>query len=204
MEQFDVLVIGSGSGMLVASAAVDQGFKVALVEQGKMGGTCINVGCVPSKMLIYPADVLATLKETEKLGVHANVDSIDFNNIMNRMHELVNHDSGIQAAAVEATPNLTWFKEQGEFISDYTMQVGVHTITAKVIFIVSGARSSCPIDKGIRKRKLPNKRHCFRTANATEKHHNRGRRLHWHGVWTLLFSDWNKNHDNPTTLPSCA
>jgi mycothione reductase len=52
MEQFDVLVIGSGSGMLVAAAAVDRGFKVALVERSKMGGTCINVGCVPSKMLI--------------------------------------------------------------------------------------------------------------------------------------------------------
>ena len=59
MEQFDVIVIGSGSGMLVASAAIDQGFRTALVESGKMGGTCINVGCVPSKMLIYPTDVIA-------------------------------------------------------------------------------------------------------------------------------------------------
>jgi mycothione reductase len=116
-----------------------------------MGGTCINVGCVPSKMLIYPADILATLKETDKLCVHAQVDSIDFNNILSRMHELVNHYSGIQAAAVEATPNLTWFKEQGEFISDYTMQVGVHTINAKVIFVVSGARSTVPLIKGLEK-----------------------------------------------------
>src|SRR5665647_107834 len=149
MEQFDVIVIGSGSGMLVAAAAVDRGFKVALVEQGKMGGTCKNVGCVPSKMLIYPADILATLKDTDKIGIKAKVDSIDFNNIMSRMHELVNHDSGIQAAAVEATPNLTWFKEQGKFTSDYTMQVGTHTITAKVIFIVSGTRSNVPLIKGL-------------------------------------------------------
>ena len=62
---------------------------------------------------------------------------------------LVNHDSGQQAAAVEATPELTWFKEKGEFISDYTMQVGTHTITAKVIFIVSGARTAIPPVKGI-------------------------------------------------------
>jgi mycothione reductase len=149
MEQFDVLVVGSGSGMLVASAAVDQGFKVALVEQGKMGGTCINVGCVPSKMLIYPADLLATLKDSGKLGVNAKVDSVDFNNIMTRMHELVNHDSGAQAAAVEATPNLTWFKEKGEFISDYTMQVGSQIITARVIFIASGAHTTVPQIKGI-------------------------------------------------------
>jgi dihydrolipoamide dehydrogenase len=149
MERFDVLVIGSGSGMIVASAAVEQGFRTALVEHGKMGGTCINVGCVPSKMLIYPADVVANLKDAEKLGIHATIDSVDFNNIMTRMHTLVNHDSGHQARAVEATPNLTWFKETGEFISDYTMQVGAHTITAEMIFIVSGARPAIPPIKGI-------------------------------------------------------
>ena len=85
MERFDVIVIGSGSGMLVASAAIDQGFRTALVEHGKMGGTCINVGCVPSKMLIYPTDVIAAIKESGKLGVHTPVDSVDFNNIMTRM-----------------------------------------------------------------------------------------------------------------------
>jgi dihydrolipoamide dehydrogenase len=149
MEEFDVLVIGSGSGMLVASAALDAGYKVALVEHGRMGGTCINVGCVPSKMLIYPADVIATLREAEKLGIHAIVDSVDFSNIMTRMHALVTHDSGHQAAAVEATPNLTWFKETGEFTGDYTMQVGSHTIKAKVIFIASGARTAIPLIKNI-------------------------------------------------------
>jgi mycothione reductase len=149
MEQFDVLIIGSGSGMLIASAAVEQGFKVALVEQGKMGGTCINVGCVPSKMLIYPADVLATIRDAKRLGINSTVSSVDFNNIMNRMHELVNRDSGQQAAAVEATSNLKWFKETGEFTSDYTMQVGTNTINAKVIFIVSGARTTTPLIRGI-------------------------------------------------------
>ncbi len=149
MEQFDVLVIGSGSGMLVASAAVEQGFKVALVEAGKMGGTCINVGCVPSKMLIYPADVIAALVEAGKLGVNASVNSVDFNNIMTRMHDLVNHDSGQQAAGVEATPQMVWFKEKGEFISDYTMQVGTRIISAKIIFIVSGAHAAIPPVKGL-------------------------------------------------------
>jgi mycothione reductase len=149
MEQFDVLVIGSGSGMLVASAAVEAGYKVALVESGRMGGTCINVGCVPSKMLIYPADILSAIGESEKIGVKTTVNAVDFGNIMARMHALVEHDTGQQAAAVQATPEMTWFKEHGEFILDYTMQVGAHTIKAKVIFIVSGARTSIPPIKGI-------------------------------------------------------
>ncbi len=151
MEQFDVIVIGSGSGMLVASVAVDQGLKVALVEHGKMGGTCINVGCVPSKMLIYPADVITTLKEGGKLGVNSTMNSVDFNNIMARMRELINEDSGHQALAVEATSEMTWFKETGEFIADYTMQIGAHIISAEKIFIVSGARPALPLIKGIDK-----------------------------------------------------
>jgi dihydrolipoamide dehydrogenase len=149
MERFDVIVIGSGSGMIVASAAVEQGFRTALVEHGKMGGTCINVGCVPSKMLIYPADVAATLADAAKLGVTATVDLVDFSNIMTRMQTLVNHDSEHQERAVEATPDLTWFKETGSFVSDYTLQVGSHTITAEMIFIVSGAHTAIPPIKGI-------------------------------------------------------
>ncbi len=151
MEQFDIIVIGSGSGMLIASAAVEQGFKVALIEHGKMGGTCINVGCVPSKMLIYPEDVIATVKDADKLGVHATVNSVDFNNIITRMRTLVSEDSNHQAIAVEASPEINWFKETGEFISDYTMQVGTHTITAEKIFIVSGARTALPLIAGIEK-----------------------------------------------------
>ena len=151
MERFDIIVIGSGSGMLVASAAVEKGFHVALIEQGKMGGTCINVGCVPSKMLIYPADVSTTVKEAGKIGVNATVNSVDFNNILTRMHELVKEDSEHQAMGVEATTEMTWFKEPAEFIAEYTMQVGAHTISAEKIFIVSGARTALPSIKGIDK-----------------------------------------------------
>jgi len=151
MERFDVLVIGSGSGMNVASTAVDQGFKTALVDSGPMGGTCLNRGCIPSKMLIYTADVITILKEAQRLGVNATVNSVDFKNIMERTHKLVNEDSGTQARAVKDTPELTWFNELGEFTSDYTMQIGEHTISAEMIFIVSGARPGIPPVKGIEK-----------------------------------------------------
>jgi mycothione reductase len=149
VERFDIIVVGSGSGMNVAATALDQGYKVALVESGRMGGTCINRGCVPSKMLIYPSDVIAKIKDSEKLGVHATVNSVDFQNVMSRMHTLVEGDSNNQARAVEATHNLTWFKQQGEFIADYTMQVGTQTIRAERVFIVSGARNSTPLIRGI-------------------------------------------------------
>jgi dihydrolipoamide dehydrogenase len=149
MEKFDVLVIGAGSGMIVASNAAANGLKTAVVESGTMGGTCVNRGCIPSKMLIYPADVVAIIQEAESINVNATINSIDFEKIMKRMRHLVTDDSQQQAEAVEATPNLTWFKDVGEFISDYTMKVGDHTIKADRIFIVSGARPGIPPIKGI-------------------------------------------------------
>ena len=149
MEQFDVLVVGSGSGMLVVSAAVEQGFKTALIESNKMGGTCINTGCVPSKMLLYPAELLANIAEAAKIGIKTEHNAVDFANIMNRMRALTQHDTKHLAASVEITPNLTWFKDPGEFISDYTLQSGNHTLTAKKIFIASGAQTTIPKIKGL-------------------------------------------------------
>ena len=64
------------------------------------------------------------------LGVNAQVNYVDFQNIMTRMHTL-STTTGQQAKAVEATPNLKWFKDVGEFVGDYTMKVGNETITAK-------------------------------------------------------------------------
>jgi dihydrolipoamide dehydrogenase len=149
MEEFDVLVIGAGSGMIVASNAIANGLKTVVVESGPMGGTCVNRGCIPSKMLIYPADVAAMIHEATKVNVNATINAIGFERIMNRMHQFVTEDSQHQAVSVEATPNLTWFKDIGVFISDYTMKIGEHVIKADRIFIVSGARPGIPPIKGI-------------------------------------------------------
>jgi dihydrolipoamide dehydrogenase len=151
MEEFDVLVIGSGSGMNVASTAVASGLKTAVVDSGPMGGTCLNRGCIPSKMLIYPADVISIIKEAERLGVKAKIESIDFQKIMKRTREQVTEDSFRQARAVEATPNMKWFKDEGEFVSDYTLKTGDDLIKASRIFIVSGARPSIPKIRGLEK-----------------------------------------------------
>ena len=63
MKEYDVIVIGSGAGMIIVEGALSQSLKVALVDRGPLGGTCLNVGCIPSKMLIYPADRIAEIQE---------------------------------------------------------------------------------------------------------------------------------------------
>jgi mycothione reductase len=70
MNEYDVIVIGSGAGMIIVEGALSQGLKVALVDRGPLGGTCLNVGCIPSKkgMHIHPAlpeVILATFRNLE-------------------------------------------------------------------------------------------------------------------------------------------
>lgn len=149
MEHYDVLVVGSGSGMTIASNAVANGLRVAVVEKGPMGGTCLNRGCIPSKMLLYPADVIALIKEARKLGVDASVNSIDFKGIMDRMRRTVREDSERQGRAVEQDGRITWYKDVGEFTSDYTMKASSSVFSADKVFIASGARCLIPPIKGL-------------------------------------------------------
>lgn len=73
MEKYEVVVIGSGCGMVVVEEALAHGLKVALVDKGPTGGTCLNTGCIPSKMLIYAADRIIEAQEAKKLGVVAEI-----------------------------------------------------------------------------------------------------------------------------------
>ena len=149
MEKFDVLIIGSGSGMIIAASAVGSGVKTALIESGPIGGTCLNRGCVPSKILIHPADVALTIREAGNIGIESSLSSVNFQNIMDRMHRVVNEDVERQTKAIEIDRKLTWFKDVAEFTSDYTLKTGDQTVRADKIFIVSGARPAIPPLKGI-------------------------------------------------------
>jgi len=150
MKHFDVLVVGSGSGMMIADAAVNNGKTVALVEMGKLGGTCLNVGCIPSKMVIYPADMVNQIKHAEQLGIKVTIDEIDFPFIMRRTKEFVEHDRHPMEDAINQVEGLSFYPVQGEFIDDYTMKVGDKVIKADTIFLVSGARPLVPPIKGIK------------------------------------------------------
>jgi dihydrolipoamide dehydrogenase len=149
MKHFDVLVVGSGSGMMIADAAVNSGKTVAVVEMAKLGGTCLNVGCIPSKMVIYPADMVNQIRHAEQLGIKVTIDEIDFPFIMKRTKEFVEHDRHPMEDAITQIEGLSFYPVQGEFIDDYTMQVGDEVIKADTIFLASGARPFIPPIKGI-------------------------------------------------------
>ena len=75
MKRYDLIVIGSGGGTQISSPTFDMGYKVALIEESKLGGTCLNRGCIPSKMLIHPANIASQIKEAGKFDIKANYSS---------------------------------------------------------------------------------------------------------------------------------
>ncbi|HOU69833.1 MAG TPA: dihydrolipoyl dehydrogenase [Methanothrix sp.] len=149
MEEFDLIVIGSGAGTNVASGAAENGLNVALVDQGPTGGTCLNSGCIPSKMLIYPADVIRSIQDAREIGVHAKVDEVDFKRIMSRMHDVVDRGRSSLEQALENADGLTYVKERAEFVEDYVLKTGVKEITSGKIVVASGARPLVPAIPGL-------------------------------------------------------
>ena len=149
MKQYDVIVIGSGAGAIVAEEALAHGMETALVDSGPMGGTCLNVGCIPSKLLIYPADRVVEIREATSLGIHATIESIDFGFIMERMRRSIKKDRDLSHESVEGTPGLDYYPEEARFLKDYTLDVGGKKIRGEKIFIASGARPLIPPIKGL-------------------------------------------------------
>ena len=149
MEKYDLIVIGSGAGMSVAANALGEGLRVALVEHGPLGGTCLNTGCIPSKILIHPADVIRDLQEARRVGVVGSIQQVDFPHIMDRMRRFVDSDRQAMERGVLAAKDLKWYGGTGEFISDYTLKVGEETITAPKILISSGSRALVPDIPGL-------------------------------------------------------
>ena len=151
MKEFDLIVIGSGAGMNVASNAVAHGMNVAVIDRGPLGGTCLNRGCIPSKVMFYPADVIRMAEEAKAIGVHAEVKKVDFDLIMKRVWEIVLDDRHNMEHGVEHSKEIEFFNMDGSFVSDYTMQVGKELITADTIIIASGARPLIPPIEGLEK-----------------------------------------------------
>lgn len=151
MKEYDVIVIGSGAGAGIVDAALSNSLTTALVDKGPLGGTCLNLGCIPSKMLIYPADVIAEIQEAKKLGIHAEITGIDFNSIMERMRGTVQEGRSHIRTGIESTTGLDFYEGEGHFIGDHTIEIKGEKIKAQKIFIASGARPLIPPIKGIDK-----------------------------------------------------
>ncbi|MHA1381311.1 MAG: dihydrolipoyl dehydrogenase [Candidatus Helarchaeota archaeon] len=156
MKKYDVVVIGSGVGMTILSTALARGLKVAIIENDKIGGTCLTRGCIPSKVLIYPADIIREAEHAKKVGVYFKVDKIDWELMSKRMWSQINESIGMEKSLRASPPDrVAYYKGIGEFVDDYKIKVKLQDGTESEVFegekfcIASGARSFIPPIKGI-------------------------------------------------------
>ncbi len=149
MKRYDAIVIGSGCGLNIVEEALSHGLKVALVDKGPPCGTCPNLGCIPSKMLIFAADRITEIQEAKKLGIAADIKNIDFNAIMERMRASVRKGQEEIRQGLSSAPNLDFYEGEGNFTGAYTLEVNGEQLRGEKIFIAAGSRPLIPPLKGL-------------------------------------------------------
>lgn len=150
MKKYDVIVLGSGGGSKITSPAARLGYKVAVIEKDRLGGTCLNRGCIPSKMLIHPADVAVEIKNAKKFDIHNDPTfTVDFEKLVTRINNTTDGDSDKIAASYDKHPNIDYYHGLGKFVSNHVVEVNGEQLTADKIFIGVGARPHIPNFPGL-------------------------------------------------------
>ncbi len=149
MKKYDVIVLGSGCGLEVAERASELGRSVALVEPGLLGGTCVNLGCIPSKLLIAPADMILEQERAARLGVITRIEHIDFPSIMIRMRTSRAGSQAHLEHSLSHMETVTHYSAAASYVEPGVLQVGDDTIRGDQVFIAVGARPSIPPIDGL-------------------------------------------------------
>ncbi|MFC6757211.1 MULTISPECIES: dihydrolipoyl dehydrogenase family protein [Haloarcula] len=150
MADYDIIVLGGGTGCLVATAAADAGLETALVERGRLGGTCLNRGCNPSKKLIHRADVAEAVRHADGLGIDASVDGVAFGDIVADVTATITEEAEAKAQRARERDGLTFYQAEGRFVGPHTVAVdtgeglGGDRFTAERIVLAGGSRPMIP------------------------------------------------------------
>ena len=138
---FDLVILGAGSGGYAAALRASQlGMTVGLIEKSKVGGTCLHVGCIPTKALLHAAEVADAARDSAKFGVRATLEGID-------VPAVTAYREGIIASKYKGLQGLikargiTTIEGEGRLTSPTTVQVGEHTITGKNVILATGSYS---------------------------------------------------------------
>ena len=144
MSAFDLIVIGGGSGGLAAAQrAAEYGAKVALLESHRLGGTCVNVGCVPKKLMWYAADLAEGLRDAGGYGFTLTSEAHDWRRLKDKRDAYIERLNGIYAANL-AKRGVTLIRARAAFADRSTVIAGAERLSAPHIIIATGGRAVLP------------------------------------------------------------
>ena len=151
VKDYDLIVIGTGSVMEIVNAMQQENphMKVAVIDKDEPGGICLTRGCIPSKILLYPAELVRTIETASDFGISVEMKNVDFRAVMQRMISLINADIEGMRQGLTHTKNLDYYREVAEFVAPYTLKVGRETIKSKMIFLCTGSRPVIPPIEGL-------------------------------------------------------
>lgn len=148
MERFDLIIVGTGSGNSLITPDYDH-LRIAIVERGVFGGTCLNRGCIPSKMLIYPADIVEQVRHGARLGVDATVDAVRWPDLVARVFGRIDPIAVAGEQYREGLGHVTVCHGHGRFVDHKVIDVDGRRITADTIVLAAGARPHLPSIVGL-------------------------------------------------------
>lgn len=142
--QYDLFVIGAGSGGVRASrVAASKGFKVGVAESQALGGTCVNIGCVPKKLFVYGSEYSHIASQAKGYGWTFSEPSFDWATLRDNKSKEIERLNGIYKNLLE-NPGVTIHQGYGELVDAHTVKVGDEIITAERILIAVGAQPFVP------------------------------------------------------------
>jgi pyruvate/2-oxoglutarate dehydrogenase complex dihydrolipoamide dehydrogenase (E3) component len=148
--KYDSIIIGSGQGgNPLAYHLADLGWSVALIEQKYLGGTCINVGCTPTKTMVHRAQVAHYVRNAARWGVNTSNVSVDLPKIVAQKDEVVLSFRGGQQRQVDKRANLRLHRGHARFVGMHQLKVGDDLLESEKIFINTGGRASVPEIPGL-------------------------------------------------------
>jgi pyruvate/2-oxoglutarate dehydrogenase complex dihydrolipoamide dehydrogenase (E3) component len=148
--KYDAIVIGSGQGgNPLAHRLADLGWSVALIEEKELGGTCINVGCTPTKTMVHRAQVAHYARNAARWGVNASNVSVDLAKIVAQKDEVVLSFRGGQQKQVDKRPKLRLHRGHARFVAAHQLKIGDDLLECDKIFINTGGRPSIPLIPGL-------------------------------------------------------
>jgi len=143
MKHYDIIVIGGGGGTKLVSPTAKLGYKVAIIEEDKLGGTCLNHGCIPSKMLIHAADVAWTIKEAGRFEIALpGSPEVLFHDLITRVNNTIDEESNSIVVDYEKNPNIDFYPTHAKFLNNKEVEVGGEILTADKIFVAVGAKAN--------------------------------------------------------------
>jgi mycothione reductase len=148
-DRFDLIVVGAGSGTTVSAAAAQAGWQVAIVEAGPFGGTCLNRGCVPSKMLVHVADVARTIRRAHLFGIDGRIERIDWPAIIARVFSDIDAEAKAIEEGNEAAEGIAVLKGEARFVGPKVIEVDGRRVSADRVVIAAGTRPSIPPIDGL-------------------------------------------------------